>query len=339
MLFREHNRSDPIPFDEADGPRARVAGLRTLQLEIAALQTLAETLVSDLGPAFDAAVSLIRRSPGRLIVSGIGKSGHIGRKIAATLASTGTPAYFVHAAEASHGDLGMIGPDDVILALSWSGETAELANLIEFSRRFSVALIGVTSNAGSSLGIASDVVLALPKVKEACPHDLAPTSSSLMQLAIGDALAVALLEIRGFTAGDFEVFHPGGQLAARLKSVSQVMHAGDEVPLVRIGTPMSDVLLVIAGKRFGCVGVLDGEGRLVGIVTDGDLRRHMDDVLLGKAVETVMTPDPITVGQRFLAGGALEMMNRMRITALFVVEERRPVGILHIHDLLRAGVA
>ena len=338
MLIHE-DRTEAATFDPDAAPRARVAGLRTLQLEIAALQTLAEALVADLGPAFDAAVGLIRRARGRLIVSGIGKSGHIGRKIAATLASTGTPAYFVHATEASHGDLGMIGPDDVVLALSWSGETSELADLIEFSRRFSVALIAITSSPASSLGTAADVVLALPPVKEACPHDLAPTSSSLMQLAIGDALAIALLESRGFTAGDFEVFHPGGRLAARLKSVEQLMHRDEEIPLVRPGAAMSEVLLVIAGKRFGCVGVLGKDARLVGIVTDGDLRRHMDDVLLGKAVETVMTPDAITVGPRFLASAALEMMNRMRITALFVVEDGRPVGILHIHDLLRAGVA
>ena len=319
--------------------RARSAGLRTVQLEIAGLHALAEALVGELGESFDAAVSLMRRTTGRVIVSGIGKSGHIGRKIAATLASTGTPAYFVHATEASHGDLGMITSDDVILALSWSGETTELGDLIEFSRRFSAGLIAVTSRPGSTLGEAADVVLALPRVKEACPHDLAPTTSSLMQLAIGDALAMALLDSRGFTASDFEVFHPGGQLAARLKSVGQMMHAGDEMPVVRAGAIMSDVLLVIAGKRFGCVGVLDDGGRLVGIVTDGDLRRHMGDVLLGKNVEAVMTPDPITVGPKFLASAALEMMNRMRITALFVVDGKKPVGILHLHDLLRAGVA
>ncbi|MDB5511488.1 MAG: KpsF/GutQ family protein [Enterovirga sp.] len=321
------------------GSLARVAALRTIQLEIAALHTLADVIVGDLGRSFDEAVELMHRTKGRVIVSGVGKSGHIGRKIAATLASTGTPAYFVHATEASHGDLGMITSDDAILALSWSGETVELGNLTDFSRRFSVPLIAITSTPGSTLAIAADVVLMMPKVKEACPHDLAPTSSSILQLAIGDALAMALLEIRGFTASDFKVFHPGGQLAARLKSVEQLMHAGEEVPLVGHGAAMSEVLLEIAGKRFGCVGVLDVDGQLTGIVTDGDLRRHMSDVLLGKSVEAVMTPDPITVGPKFLASSAIEMMNRMRITTLFVVEDRRPVGILHLHDLLRAGVA
>jgi arabinose-5-phosphate isomerase len=339
MLVSENKAASTMAANDDADSRARSAGLRTLQLEIAGLHSLADALVGDLGESFDAAVALIRRTKGRLIVSGIGKSGHIGRKIAATLASTGTPAYFVHATEASHGDLGMITSNDVILALSWSGETAELGDLIEFSRRFSVGLIAVTSRPGSTLGQAADIVLTLPRVKEACPHDLAPTTSSLMQLAIGDALAMALLDSRGFTASDFEVFHPGGTLAARLKSVEQIMHGGDEMPLVRVGAVMSDVLLVIAGKRFGCVGVVDGDEKLIGIVTDGDLRRHMGDVLLGKTVEAVMTPDPITVGPKFLASAALEMMNRMRITTLFVVEGRRPAGILHLHDLLRAGVA
>ena len=339
MLVSEDKTALTVGKDRVADSRARSAGLRTLQLEIAGLHALAEALVGELGASFDAAVALIRRTRGRLIVSGIGKSGHVGRKIAATLASTGTPAYFVHATEASHGDLGMVTSDDVILALSWSGETAELYGLTEYSRRFSVGLIAVTSRANSSLGQAADIVLTLPKVKEACPHDLAPTTSSLMQLAIGDALAMALLDSRGFTASDFEVFHPGGTLAARLKSVEQIMHGGDEMPLVHVGAVMSDVLLVIAGKRFGCVGVLDGDDKLIGIVTDGDLRRHMGDVLLGKTVEAVMTPDPITVGPKFLASAALEMMNRMRITTLFVVENRRPAGILHLHDLLRTGVA
>ena len=338
MLLADSTQQHP---DEASPTRsrARSAGLRTLELEIAAMHTLADSLVGELGTSFDDAVELIRRTTGRLIVTGVGKSGHIGRKIAATLASTGTPAYFVHATEASHGDLGMVTSNDVLLALSWSGETVELGNLIEYSRRFSVPLIALTSVRTSTLGASADIVLALPRVKEACPHDLAPTCSSTMQLAIGDALAMALLDSRGFTASDFEVFHPGGQLAARLKSVEHLMHAGDEMPLVDVGTVMSEVLLVIAGKRFGCVGVVGEGGRLVGIVTDGDLRRHMNEVLLGKPVEAVMTPDPITVGPKFLASGALEMMNRMRITTLFVVENRRPAGILHLHDLLRAGVA
>jgi arabinose-5-phosphate isomerase len=317
---------------------ARISGQRSLQVGILAMQRLGEAFDGELGGQFEAAAQLVLQTTGRLVVAGIGKSGHIGRKIAATLASTGTPALFVHPTEASHGDLGMITSQDALLALSWSGETAELGDLIRYSRRFRVPLIAMTGNEASTLGKAADVVLALPKVRESCPHDLAPTSSTQIQLALGDALAVALLELRGFTASSFKIFHPGGKLAARLKSVQQLMHTGEELPLVQSGTRMSDALLAIAGRRFGCAGIRDEQGRLVGLVTDGDLRRHMSPGLLDMYVDDVMTRNPITADPDLLASAALELMNSRRITSLFVVSEEVPVGILHVHDLLRAGV-
>lgn len=322
----------------AETKGARASGFRALQTATMAMQALVETFDEALGEQFDVATRIILQTTGRLVVSGVGKSGHVGRKIAATMASTGTPALFVHPTEASHGDLGMITPQDAILALSWSGETAELGDLIRYSRRFRVPLVALTGNEASTLAKAADVVLALPKVRESCPHDLAPTSSTLIQLAMGDALAVTLLELRGFTASSFKIFHPGGKLAARLMSVQQLMHTGDEVPLVQSGTRMSDVLLAIAGRRFGCAGIVDGQGHLVGVVTDGDLRRHMGDNLLELYVDEVMTRNPITATPDLLASSALELMNSRRITALFVVLEAKPVGVVHIHDLLRAGV-
>lgn len=325
-------------YPDAATKGAMACGLRALQAGVVAMQTLVEAFGDSLGPQFEAATRIILNTTGRLVVSGVGKSGHVGRKIAATMASTGTPAMFVHATEASHGDLGMITSHDAILALSWSGETAELGDLIRYSRRFGVPLVAMTGKEVSTLGKAADVVLALPKVRESCPHDLAPTSSSLIQLAMGDALAVALLELRGFTASSFKIFHPGGKLASRLMSVQQLMHTGEEVPVVQIGTRMSDVLLAIAGRRFGCAGILDGQGHLVGMVTDGDLRRHMGANLLQLYVDEVMTQNPITVAPDVLASSALELMNSRRITALFVVSDSTPVGIVHVHDLLRAGV-
>jgi arabinose-5-phosphate isomerase len=317
---------------------ARDFGLRSLQVGTLAMRTLTEAFEGALGTHFEAAAQLVLQTTGRLVISGVGKSGHVGRKIAATLASTGTPALFVHPTEASHGDLGMITPQDAILALSWSGETAELGDLIRYSRRFRVPLIGMTGREDSTLGKAADVVLALPKVRESCPHDLAPTSSSLIQLALGDALAVALLELRGFTASSFKIFHPGGKLAARLMSVQQLMHTGEEVPLVNGGTRMSEALLAIAGRRFGCTGILDDRGRLIGVVTDGDLRRHMSPGLLDMYVDDVMTKNPITAEPDLLASAALELMNSKRITSLFVVSQEMPLGVVHVHDLLRAGV-
>jgi arabinose-5-phosphate isomerase len=317
---------------------AHFSAIRSVRTEADALMALARALDGEMKAGFGRAVAAIHACQGRTIVSGVGKSGHIGRKIAATFASTGTPASFIHPTEASHGDLGMITPQDVVIALSWSGETAELGDIVSFCKRFAVTLIAFTSNPQSTLGLAADVLLPLPLVKEACPHNLAPTSSSVMQLALGDALAVALLERRGFSATDFKRFHPGGKLAARLKTVGQLMHVADEMPLVAAGIPMADALLAIMGKRFGCAGVVDAEGRLAGIITDGDLRRHMGADLLRSRVESVMTTSPITAAPTEFASAALELMNRSRITAMFVVENGRPVGILHIHDLLRAGV-
>jgi arabinose-5-phosphate isomerase len=269
----------------------------------------------------------------------MGKSGHIGHKIAATLSSTGTPTFFVHPAEASHGDLGMITPDDVIIAMSWSGETAELKNLINYSRRFRIGLIAVTSEAASTLGQAADIALVLPQAREACPHNLAPTTSSLMQLALGDALAIALLESRGFTALDFRDLHPGGRLGALLAFTRDLMHTGAEMPLKPAGTKMSDAIVEMSAKGFGCVGITDAAERLVGIITDGDLRRHMRPDLLDAWVEDVMTKRPNTVRPDQLASEALEILNSLKRTVLFVVEGERAVGIVHMHDLLRAGVA
>jgi arabinose-5-phosphate isomerase len=315
------------------------SALRTLDTERDGVAALAAAMCDGLGAPFVAAVETIRNARGRVIVTGMGKSGHVGRKIAATLASTGTPAFFVHAADASHGDLGMITPDDVMLALSWSGETEELKDLINYSRRFRIALIAVTSSADSTLGKAADVVLAMPESREACPHNLAPTTSSLMQLAIGDALAIALLESRGFTAIDFGVFHPRGQLGAALKFIRDIMHAGADVPLIRRGALMSEAIVEMTAKGFGCVAVTDSSGKLAGIITDGDLRRHMRADLLQLTVDVVMTTSPIIVRPDQLASEALQVLNSLKKQALIVVESDRPVGIVNFHDLLRAGVA
>src|ERR1700709_722710 len=324
-------------MNEADA--AVRAALGRLDAEGSGITALTAALQSDLGPAFAAAAELIRNAKGRLIITGLGKSGHIGRKIAATFASTGTPAFFVHAAEASHGDLGMITADDVILALSWSGEQPEMKNLITYATRFRIPVIAISAERESSLAKAADVALTLPKAREACPHNLAPTTSSLMLLALGDALAIALLEGRGFTSVDFSVLHPGGKLGAMLKYTRDLMHAGDAVPLRPLGTPMSDALVEMSSKGFGCVGIVDIRGHIVGIVTDGDLRRHMRADLMTALVDDVMTKNPKTIGRDLLAGEGLEIFNSSQITALIVTEARKPVGIVHLHDILRAGVA
>jgi arabinose-5-phosphate isomerase len=322
--------------DAADAVRS---ARNTLSLEIRGLTALLTALDSELGARFDDAVARIREARGRVIVTGMGKSGHVGRKLAATFASTGTPAHFVHPGEASHGDLGMVTPEDVVVALSWSGETVELRDMLHHTRRYRVPLIAVTSNGESALGRNADIALVLPKTPEACPHGLAPTTSTTMQLAIGDALAVALLEGRSFSAQDFRVFHPGGKLGAGLTYVRDLMHRDGEIPLVPLGTPMSEAILTISAHSFGCVGVTDGDGRLCGIVTDGDLRRHMGPALLAKPIDAVMTRDPCTIAPLTMAGAALEMMTSRKITSLFVVEDGRPVGIVHVHDTLRHGVA
>jgi arabinose-5-phosphate isomerase len=322
------------------------SALRTLATEANGLGALVAAFAGELGRSFTEAVEKIRvvsgprGETGRVIVTGMGKSGHVGRKIASTLSSTGTPAYFVHPGEASHGDLGVISDKtDIILALSWSGETAELRNLVDYANRFSVALIAITSQPSSALAKAADISLILPAAQEACPHGLAPTTSTLMQLALGDALAVALLESRGFTALDFKALHPGGKLGASLTFIRDIMHAGDKLPLVQDGTLMSDAIVEMSAKGFGCVGVLDGAGNLTGIVTDGDLRRHMRADLLSARVGEVMTKNPKSAKPDQLASEILERMNASNITALFVVENKKPVGLVHLHDLLRIGVA
>ncbi|MGH6725066.1 MAG: KpsF/GutQ family sugar-phosphate isomerase [Pseudolabrys sp.] len=314
------------------------SALRTLDAEGGGIDALATALRDGLGASFAAAVELIRAAQGRVIVTGMGKSGHVGRKIASTFASTGTPALFVHPGEASHGDLGMIASGDVIVALSWSGETAELKNLTDYSRRFRIGLIAMTANANSTLANTADAVLALPQAREACPHNLAPTTSSLMQLALGDALAIALLESRGFTAAQFGLLHPGGKLGSMLKRVREIMHTGASVPLAPLRTTMSDAILVMTAKGFGCVGIVDAQGLLVGIITDGDLRRHMRPDLLDQIVDGVMTRGPKVVRPDQLLSESLGMLNS-KVTALFVVEAGKPVGIIHVHDLLRAGAA
>ena len=318
------------------GPEAAaVIGRRVILAEAEALTRLAYSL----GDAFERAVALFTGLKGRIVLTGVGKSGHVGRKIAATLASTGTPALFVHATEASHGDLGMIGADDAVLALSKTGETRELADVIAYAKRFGIPLVAITADADSALGRAADIVLHLPDASEAAEDLNAPTTSTTLQMALGDALAVALLERRGFTPGEFGLLHPGGKLGAALRTVGDVMHRGAELPLVEPDTSMAQTLLVMTEKRFGCVGVIGPDGRLQGIVTDGDLRRHMDGLLTHSAGE-VMTRSPKTVGPNALAGEALKRMSDPAppVTVLFVLDEGRPVGILHVHDLLRQGV-
>ena len=331
-------RIEDQPVGERDDTLIACA-LRTLEVESGGLAALSAAMKAGLGPAFTSAIAMIKAARGRVIVSGMGKSGHIGTKIAATLSSTGTPAFFVHPAEASHGDLGMITSGDVIIAISWSGETAELTNLINYSRRFRIGLIAITADPASTLGKAADIPLVLPQVREACPLNAAPTTSSLMQLALGDALAIALLESRGFTALDFRALHPGGRLGAALTFVRDLMHTEAEMPLKPTGTKMSDAIVEMSARGFGCVGITDGVGHLIGIITDGDLRRHMRLDLLDARVEDVMTKGPTTVRPDQLASEALEILNSMKRTVLFVVEGGRAVGLIHMHDLLRAGAA
>ncbi len=326
-------------------PAAPEAGNAECDVARAVLATEAAgitALAAGLDHRFAAAVALLGATTGRVVVSGMGKSGHVARKIAATLASTGTPALFVHPGEASHGDLGMIVPGDAVLALSNSGETPELADLVAHTRRFGIGLVAITAGADSALATAADVLLLLPRAAEACPLGLAPTTSTVMQMALGDALAVALLTRRGFDAADFRRIHPGGRLGARLMRVGELMHTGAEVPLVAPEVPMHQALLTMTEKRFGCLGVVDAAGRLVGVVTDGDLRRHMGPDLLGRPVSGIMTAEPRHIGPDALAGEALALMNAPTrpITSLFVLDPTgRPVGVLHIHDLLRAGTA
>jgi arabinose-5-phosphate isomerase len=316
------------------------SALRTIATERAGLDALHEAIGNGLAEPFAAAVEMIRSSSGRVIVTGMGKSGHVGRKIAATLASTGTPSHFVHPAEASHGDLGMVQPEDVVIALSWSGEAVELSAIVGYTRRFRVGLIAITANRDSALGREADIPLVLPKAEEACPNGLAPTTSTTMQMALGDALAVALLEARGFSRQDFYIYHPGGKLGAQLKTVATIMHSGERLPIVGETAAMADVVAMITAKGFGCAVVIDVEGKLAGVVTDGDLRRKHGSGWGGRLARDVMTKDPRKIAPDALTAEALEMVNRLRVTALIVADaDDRPVGLVHVHDLLALGVA
>jgi arabinose-5-phosphate isomerase len=338
-------RTAALPADQCDCLKETEMGAivasaaRTLEIEAQGIAAVRAKLLDGLSQPFADAVRILQAARGRVIVTGIGKSGHIGQKLAATFASTGTPAFFVHPSEASHGDLGMITGEDVVLAISWSGETVELKNIITYSRRFKVPLIAITSRQDSALGKASDVVLELPHAKEACPHGLAPTTSTTMQLALGDGLAIALLEAKGFTAQDFKQIHPGGSLGAQLKFVADVMHKDDRLPLVAESTIMADAIVIMTQKSFGCLGIVDDKGKLAGMITDGDLRRHMRGDLLKARADEIMTRKPDTLRPDMLASAALEVINSRKRTQMFVVERGKPVGIVHVHDLLRAGVA
>lgn len=318
------------------------SAIKTLLSEKNGILELINALENGLSKPFREAVQSILNANGRVIVTGVGKSGHVGAKIAATLASTGTPAFFLHAAEAGHGDLGMITNEDIIIALSWSGGSTELHSILNYKARFTIPLIAITSKEASPLGEQADICLTMPKAAEACPHNLAPTTSTTMQLAIGDALSISLLEARGFSSSDYGTFHPGGQLGARLKTVGNIMHKGDALPLANDTVAMSDAIITMSEKGFGCLGITNANGALAGVITDGDLRRHMGSDLLSKTTGDVMTPNPITTTAEKLAVTALETMNNSGfggINALFVVEDEKPRGIVHIHDLLRIGVA
>ena len=311
-------------------------GCSVIRREASALLKLAD----ELGESFTMAVELLSETSGKVVVSGMGKSGHVGRKIAATLASTGKPAHFVHPAEASHGDLGMLASNDVVVLISNSGETPELANVIAHAKRFRIPLIGIAGKAGSTLMRQADVGIELPEVGEACENDIVPTNSTTMTLALGDALAIALMGKRGFTPASFRDYHPGGKLGARLSRVKDLMHDGTSMPLIDESASMPDALLIMTKKGFGVAGIVSSSGRLSGVITDGDLRRHMDG-LLDNNVSNVMTREPLTVAPEALAEEALALMNERKVTCLFVVEpdgNGEAIGILHIHDCLRAGV-
>lgn len=329
----------PMLRDVAGPDAAIESALRTLTAEIRGLEQVRAALAGPLGDALSAAAAMIAEVTGRLVVTGIGKSGHVARKVAATCASTGTAALFIHPAEASHGDLGMIRPGDVVLALSWSGETSELSDIVAHTRRFGIGLVALTARAGSALARAADVALLMPELPEACPNGLAPTSSTTAQMAMGDALAICLLERRGFSPEDFRDVHPGGRLGDRLRRVSGLMHGGAEMPLVPQDSTLSGAIMAMTSGRFGLTGVLDPHGRLIGILTDGDLRRAFDGGFRDRPVREVMNHNPRTIRSDALAVEALAQMNRVSITSLFVVDDMQPIGILHIHDLLRAGVA
>lgn len=319
----------------SDADSALQSARRVLETEIGGLRALSDALDA----RFASAIDLIAAVSGRVIVTGMGKSGHIATKIAATLASTGTPAQYVHPGEASHGDLGMITANDAIIALSNSGETAELSDIVAYAKLQRIPLISITGKADTTLSNAADVALVMPDSPEACPLSLAPTTSTTVMLALGDAIAVALLERRGFSPDDFRLLHPGGQLGSRLTMAADVMRSGDEMPLVDLDSPMTETIIEMTAKRFGCVGVLSPAGRLAGIITDGDLRRHMENDILAMTAAEVMTPDPKAVSENILTAQVLAMMNENQITNYFVVADGTPVGIIHIHDVLRKGLS
>ncbi|WP_421783106.1 KpsF/GutQ family sugar-phosphate isomerase [Kiloniella litopenaei] len=329
-----HNSEPDMTTTPTNATQAIETARRVLDLEAKGLQQLS----TELNGSFTEALNILANVTGRVIISGMGKSGHIAKKIAATLASTGTPAYCVHPGEASHGDLGMITRNDAVLAMSNSGNTSELSDLITYTRRFGIPLIAMTSRQTSTLAEAADVALILPSLPEACPHGLAPTTSTTMSLALGDALAVALMEQKNFQPQDFKVFHPGGALGNQLLRVSDIMHSS-ELPLCAGSTSMTETILIMTQRSFGCIGVTNIDGQLTGIITDGDLRRHMDTDILSMTAESVMTPAPRTIRPSALAAEALGQMNESSITSLFVTEDEMPVGIIHIHDCLRAGIA
>lgn len=329
------NNSSAVLEHEGDQILRDARGV--LRVEAGALEALAFSINDD----FVQAVRCIQRLKGRLIVSGIGKSGHIARKIAATLASTGQPSFFVHAGEASHGDLGMITKEDGVLILSFSGETVEIKPLLGYARRLGIPVIGLTKKRDSALGLHSDFLLLLPEISEACPMGLAPTTSTTMMLAIGDALAVSLLKLRGFSSRDYVVFHPGGSLGQQLTTVGDKMHKGRQLPLALPETSMSDVLVLISEKGFGCVGIVDEKERLLGIITDGDLRRFLSagHEITNESAYALMTRNPITVTPNVLMAEALHILQARSITSLFIIDEdKKPIGLIHIHDFLKSGV-
>ena len=304
---------------------------RTLSKELKSIKTLSSTFDNN----FYKAVQTINNTKGRIIVTGVSKSAHIGNKISATLTSTGTPSYFVHATEASHGDLGVIKKNDCVIALSNSGETSELNNIIQFTKRYNITLIGITSNPKSSLYKNSSIKILYKKPIEACPLNLAPTTSTTMAMIIGDCIAIALLELKGFKSNQFKNFHPGGNLGKDLKYVYELMHTNKSLPLAKLDEKMSTALITMTKKSFGCVGVLDKNKKIVGIITDGDLRRKLNSKFFEKKASEIMTKDPTVAHKEMLVGEAINIMNSKKITSLFICENRKPLGIVHIHDLLR----
>ncbi len=311
-----------------------ISAKRTIDTEISALKVLE----SELGQSLTDALNLMQAAKGRIILTGMGKSGHIAKKIAASLASTGTPSFFVHPAEASHGDLGMITPDDVIIAISNSGESKELVDILNYSKRFGIKLIAITKNPESSLGKAGDVVLKLPTSAEACPLGLAPTSSTTATLVLGDILTVAMIERNGFSKEQFNQRHPGGKLGSVLQRVSDLMHKNDEMPILPVTAGMQESLLEMTSKRLGCVGFVDENGLLVGILTDGDLRRCLSGDILSRKAAEVMTKNPKVISPDAMASEAVKLMHEKKITNIFAVENGKPVGVIHIHDCLNSGV-